>query len=85
MLSCKQVSQLVSESLDRDLSFRQRVGVRLHLMMCGMCRAYEKQMLLLRKIAQIYGKQAAAGEASEQHLSAEARKRMKQTLSDSGE
>ncbi len=61
------------------------MGVRLHLMMCGMCRAYQRQMLLLRRIAQIYGKQMAAGESSEEHLSAEARERIKHKLSGGGE
>jgi len=84
MLSCKEVSRLVSDSLDRDLSFRQRMGVRLHLMMCGMCRAYEQQVLLLRKIVHQYGKQMAEGENSDEHLSEEAKARIKHKLSDGG-
>lgn len=84
MLSCKEVSRLVSDSLDRELTFRQRVGVRLHLMMCGMCRAYEKQVLLLRNIARLYGKKMTEGETSEGHLSEEAKARIKQKLSDDG-
>lgn len=49
MLTCKEVTHLVSESLDRELPFPKRVGVRLHLAMCKFCRRYRRQMLFLRK------------------------------------
>ena len=55
MLTCKEISKLVSESLDRKLPLRQRMVVRLHLMMCSMCRAYEDQTLLLRKAVRTLG------------------------------
>ncbi len=81
MLSCKEVSRLVSDSLDRDLPFRQRVGVRLHLMMCRLCRAYEKQVLLLRQFIQLYGKQMDHTGSSAEHLSEGAKQRIKHKLS----
>ncbi len=37
MYSCKDVSQLISESMDRALPFYQRVLMRLHLIMCKYC------------------------------------------------
>lgn len=42
--SCKEVSELVSQSLDRKLSLRERLGVRLHVAMCGMCATYRRQI-----------------------------------------
>ncbi|MFQ5487204.1 MAG: zf-HC2 domain-containing protein [Gammaproteobacteria bacterium] len=47
MLSCKEVSELVSQSLDRQLSLRERLGVRLHLVVCSMCRRYRKQITFI--------------------------------------
>lgn len=44
MLSCKEVTRLASERLDRQLPFWTRVGVRLHVMMCEACRSYRRQL-----------------------------------------
>lgn len=50
MLSCKEVSRLVSDSLDRDLPFMQRLAVRIHLMMCRTCSAFRRRMQFLRTV-----------------------------------
>jgi len=50
MPSCKEVSRLVSEGLDRDLGFGERVALRVHFLMCKGCRNFERQMTMLRKI-----------------------------------
>jgi len=47
--SCKDVSELVSQSLDRKLSLRERITVRLHLMMCDMCTNYRRQILFMHQ------------------------------------
>lgn len=49
MRSCREVSELVSKSLDVRLTLRERLGVRLHLMMCEHCSNFRKQMLFLRR------------------------------------
>lgn len=44
MMTCKEVSTMVaSEDLTR-LSWRGRLGVRLHLLMCRHCRRYAAQL-----------------------------------------
>ncbi len=48
MISCKQVSRLVSESLDRPLTLRERFWLRLHLWRCGGCSNFSGQMKSLR-------------------------------------
>lgn len=50
MLTCKETAQLVSEGLDRKLSLWQRMNLRLHLMMCGACSAYRRQVETLNRI-----------------------------------
>ncbi|NQV24887.1 MAG: zf-HC2 domain-containing protein [Rhodopirellula sp.] len=42
MLNCKEVTRLVSESFDRNLSLRERFGLRLHMMMCSTCRLFRQ-------------------------------------------
>ncbi|EUJ11403.1 hypothetical protein Meth11DRAFT_2246 [Methylophilaceae bacterium 11] len=48
MLNCKQTSQLVSQSLDRRLSLRERIAVRLHLLICKYCKRFSQQLLAIR-------------------------------------
>jgi Putative zinc-finger len=49
LLSCKEVSQLVSQGLDRRLGLVERVQLRLHLAICDGCSNFKKQMVFLRK------------------------------------
>lgn len=49
MLSCKQASRLISQSLDRKLSLRERIGVRLHLLICDVCTRFSKQLRMMRQ------------------------------------
>ena len=50
MFNCKAVSQIVSESMDRNLPIHQRVLIWLHLMMCKYCARFKRQLLLLREV-----------------------------------
>lgn len=43
MYNCKEVSELVSESMDRALPFYQRVLIRMHLLMCKYCARCKEQ------------------------------------------
>jgi len=52
MPSCKEVTRLVSEGLDRRLDFGERVALRVHFMMCKGCRNFEDQMQRLRQAIQ---------------------------------
>jgi Putative zinc-finger len=49
MFNCKEVTRLVSESLDRKLPIHQRAGIRVHLFMCKFCSRYQQQLMFLRK------------------------------------
>lgn len=48
MISCKEVSRLVSESLDRPLTLRERFWLRLHLWRCRGCGNFAEQMKTMR-------------------------------------
>ena len=46
--SCKEVSHLVSQGLDRRLGFGERLRLRLHLAICDGCANFKRQMDFLR-------------------------------------
>ena len=48
MLTCKQASQLISQSLDRPLSLSSRLQLRFHLFICDACTRFKFQLNQLR-------------------------------------
>ena len=49
IISCKESTRLVSQGLDRELAFGERVALRVHLVICLGCRRAGRQMAFLRK------------------------------------
>src|SRR3954463_8755717 len=43
-MTCKEITELVTDYLERRLSLRDRLRVRWHLGFCRFCRAYLRQM-----------------------------------------
>jgi predicted anti-sigma-YlaC factor YlaD len=83
MLSCKEATRLLSEKLDHELTLWQRMSLRMHVMMCSACRAYGRQLAILnRLIPQYFHREQAAVEPPAEHLSPEARQRMKELVRD---
>ena len=52
MLKCRDVSEQATDYMEGALPWRRWLGMRLHLFLCGMCRAYldqlQKTVALLR-------------------------------------
>jgi|AP12_2_1047962.scaffolds.fasta_scaffold73682_2 predicted anti-sigma-YlaC factor YlaD len=85
MLSCKEVTARVSESLDRRLSLRERLKVKLHLLICLACQRMVRQMALLRAVSRRYALlDEVAPDPSRETLSHEARQRILQELQAAG-
>ena len=81
MLSCKDVTKLVSESMDRSLPFGKRIGVRLHLLICKFCARYERQLLLIRGTARhLAAAVESPGESFGGTLSVKARERIREAM-----
>ena len=57
MMSCKEAARLISEERDHQLSLGQRMGLRMHLVMCTLCRGYKQNIEALGRIV------ARAGDA----------------------
>ncbi|MEO8739694.1 MAG: zf-HC2 domain-containing protein [Casimicrobiaceae bacterium] len=54
LISCKDVSRLISQMQDADLPFGQRLRVRVHLLFCNACTQYDRQMRFLRQVMRDY-------------------------------
>lgn len=52
MLSCHEAAQLMSRPRDVRLSWRERLGLRLHLLVCQACRRAQVQLAFLRRAAE---------------------------------
>ena len=52
ILSCKETTRLVSQGLDRELAFGERVALRVHFAYCLGCRRAGRQMSFLRRAVQ---------------------------------
>ena len=81
MLSCKEVSELVSKSRERNLSWQQRFNLWMHLSMCRLCSGFSKDLDELDAAVHRHASAATKGEADEDvRLPEEARERIKESL-----
>lgn len=74
MLNCQQTSLLVSQSLDRPLTWRERWKVRAHLLICVYCRRFTKQLRFIRRQMQHWQQQT--NENADLQLSLSAKERI---------
>lgn len=81
MLSCKEAARLVSESLDHRLTFRQRLALGAHLLMCRFCSRYKSQTLLVREaVRQMAREEEVSLAGVDMSLTPAARERIKATI-----
>jgi hypothetical protein len=59
MLSCKEVTRMVSQGLDRRLGLFERLRLRVHLAICDGCTNFKKQMDFLRQAVARFGSHSA--------------------------
>jgi len=76
MLNCRQVTRLVSQSMNARLPWHQRLAVRFHLLYCVWCRRYAAHIQFLRKAA----KGLVLQDVSAPKLSEEAKEGMQKRL-----
>lgn len=78
MLSCKEVSLLLSKSCDQELPWRVRLAVRLHLLYCRGCAQFGRQLQFLRAAGRHLARLGAPHSGAT--LSATARDRIRAAL-----
>jgi hypothetical protein len=77
MMSCKEAAQLVSESFDHKLPLHKLVGLKMHLMMCSMCRRFARQLQIIRQALPTFAEmEADLDRPSKIRLSPEAKSRI---------
>ncbi|PKL61294.1 MAG: hypothetical protein CVU17_08170 [Betaproteobacteria bacterium HGW-Betaproteobacteria-11] len=54
MLSCREETELLSQALDRPLTFGERFGLVMHLIFCSGCRATERHLAFLRTATRVW-------------------------------
>jgi hypothetical protein len=48
-LSCREASRLISDGMDRRLSFGERILLGLHVRVCDACSRFTRQLAFLRR------------------------------------
>jgi len=49
MMNCREATNLTLQELDRSLSWRERLGVRMHRLICPPCLKFSRQAQLMRE------------------------------------
>jgi len=73
--ACQQMVETISQSMERKLTLRESINLKLHLWICAWCQWYMEHLHLIRNAAR-----AKAAESPGPALSSEARERIKQKL-----
>ena len=84
MLTCREVSYLISVSLDQRLPLTRRLAMRLHFLLCRACARYRRQIIALNRLAKGYA-QSENDENAECALSEEEKEMIKARLRNSEE
>lgn len=53
MINCREAARLISRSMDQPLTWREKLALRFHWMMCDWCRRYRAQLLWLDQALKI--------------------------------
>ena len=81
--SCDIITHKISKSMDHNISMRERLQIKLHILGCKLCKRYQKQLTTLNDAFENY----AQDETTDQKdtLSDEARQKIKKILSNQSE
>ncbi len=60
-LSCRDVTQLVSEGLDRELPPAEQARLRAHFAICRGCRSVRERLQFLRRAMQSFASRESDG------------------------
>ena len=79
--TCRDAARMVSEQEVRKLTWPERFGLRMHLLICSSCRRYRRGVVMLRTLM----RQAASSGAlnSTENLPPQARQRIQEKLTGS--
>lgn len=58
MMTCKEAAALMSQAMERQLGWRERLNLQLHLAVCAGCEAYRRQLDILRLVCRRFNERA---------------------------
>lgn len=80
--TCQQTVETISQSMERKLTMRERINLKIHLWICAWCQWYFEHLQIIRETARAKGAESLdLSSDSGPALSSEARERIKQKLS----
>lgn len=79
LFNCKDISHLVSQSMDEDLPLHRRAGIKFHLMMCSYCARYARQLDIIKQTIQSFS--SVSSEPTIKPMSSERKEVLKEILS----
>ncbi|WP_020473712.1 anti-sigma factor family protein [Zavarzinella formosa] len=80
MLTCRRATERLSRSLDVPLPVVEKIGMEGHMLLCGHCRRFRRQIVILDAICKDVGDRIAGEETA---LPASARQRIVAALAQS--
>ncbi|MGR8930473.1 MAG: zf-HC2 domain-containing protein [Gammaproteobacteria bacterium] len=54
MRNCREITELVSQGMDKKLRWLERLAIGFHITMCSRCRNFQSQTQFLRRASQRY-------------------------------
>jgi len=78
---CREITEMVSASLEEKPSLRERLLIRLHFSICVWCSRYRDQLLFMRETVRQTPDSDEEADDKSTTLSPEARERLKRALS----
>lgn len=79
--TCQQTVEKISQSMDRKLTLRERINLKLHIWICAWCQWYMEHLQFIRDTARAKGAESPdLSSTSAPTLSSEARERIKRKL-----
>src|SRR5216110_3198686 len=78
--TCQQTVEKISQSMERKLTLRERIDLKLHLWICAWCQWYLEHLQIIREAARAKSAESPDLESMSPSLSSEARERIKRKL-----
>lgn len=79
--TCQQTVEKISQSMERKLTLRERIDLKLHIWICAWCQWYLEHLQIIRDAARAKGAESPDLDSiSGPALSSEARERIKRNL-----
>ena len=80
--ACQQIVETISQSMERKLTLRESIKLKLHLLVCAWCQWYMEHLHIIRDAARAKAESPDLTSVPGPALSSEARERIKRRLTD---